>query len=147
MLLHALHVEIEMKNLNLQITLPVQKSVGTRSQAFPPHYTHGVPRICKPIKCNLEALFRWCKHTQLSVQRKRLILQLPTVHSTTRLWLSIQFIYRIWRWLLAVHITSHPPQNTKERRNQYVGVSLSCRGILPTSVSVSLNKTDCLAWL
>ena len=36
MLLQALHVEIEMKNLNLQVTLGVQKSVGT---PFPPHYT------------------------------------------------------------------------------------------------------------
>jgi len=29
MLLQALHVEIEMKTQNLQITLPVQKAVGT----------------------------------------------------------------------------------------------------------------------
>jgi len=36
MLLHALHVEIEMKNLNLQVTLLVQKGVGT---PFPPQYT------------------------------------------------------------------------------------------------------------
>jgi len=36
MLLQALHVEIEMKNLNLQVTLPVRKGLGT---AFPPHYT------------------------------------------------------------------------------------------------------------
>jgi len=36
MLLQALHVEIEMKNLNLQVTLPVQKGVGT---PFPSHYT------------------------------------------------------------------------------------------------------------
>jgi len=36
MLLQALHEEIEMKNLNLQVTLLVQKSVG---RPFPPHYT------------------------------------------------------------------------------------------------------------
>jgi len=36
MLLQALHVEIEMKNLNLQVTLLVQKGVRT---PFPPHYT------------------------------------------------------------------------------------------------------------
>jgi len=30
MLLQALHVETEMKNLNLQVTLRVQKGVGTR---------------------------------------------------------------------------------------------------------------------
>jgi len=34
MLLQALHVEIEMKNVNLQVTLLVQKGVGT---PFPPH--------------------------------------------------------------------------------------------------------------
>jgi len=33
MLLQALRAEIEMKNLNLQETLLVQKSVGTRSHA------------------------------------------------------------------------------------------------------------------
>jgi len=36
MLLQALHVEIEMNNLNLQVTLLVQKGVGA---PFPPHYT------------------------------------------------------------------------------------------------------------
>jgi len=36
MLLQALHVEIEMKNPNLQVTLLVQKGVGT---PFPTHYT------------------------------------------------------------------------------------------------------------
>jgi len=36
MLLQALHVEIEMENLNLQVTLLVQKGVGT---PFPPHHT------------------------------------------------------------------------------------------------------------
>jgi len=36
MLLQALHVEIVMKNLNLQVASLVQKGVGT---AFPPHYT------------------------------------------------------------------------------------------------------------
>ena len=36
MLLQALQVDIEMKNLNLQVTLLVQKVVGT---SFPPHYT------------------------------------------------------------------------------------------------------------
>jgi len=36
MLLQALHVEIEMKNRNLQVTLLVQNGVGT---PFPPHYT------------------------------------------------------------------------------------------------------------
>jgi len=36
MLLLALHVEIEMKNVNLHVTLLVQKGVGT---PFPPHYT------------------------------------------------------------------------------------------------------------
>jgi len=45
MLLQALHVEIEMKNLNLQVTLLVQKRVGTRSHTFPPHYTPGYKRI------------------------------------------------------------------------------------------------------
>ena len=35
MLLQALHVEIEMKNLNLQVMLRVQKIVGT---PLPPHY-------------------------------------------------------------------------------------------------------------
>jgi len=34
MLLQALHVEIEMKNVNLQETLLVQKGVG---KLFPPH--------------------------------------------------------------------------------------------------------------
>jgi len=38
MLLQALHVEIEMKNLNLQVTLLVQK-VWERRSRFPPHYT------------------------------------------------------------------------------------------------------------
>jgi len=33
MLLQVLHVEIEMKNLILQVTLLVQKGVGTRSYA------------------------------------------------------------------------------------------------------------------
>jgi len=52
MLLQALLVAIEMKNLNLGVTLLVQKGVGTRSHtkkkvwewrshAFPPHYTPG----------------------------------------------------------------------------------------------------------
>ena len=48
MLLQALHVEIEMKNLNLQLTLLVQKSVGTRSHTkkgvgapFPHYHTAG----------------------------------------------------------------------------------------------------------
>jgi len=36
MLLQVLHVEIQMKNINLQVTLPVQKGVGT---PFPPHLT------------------------------------------------------------------------------------------------------------
>jgi len=36
MLLQALHAEIEMKNLNSQVTLLVQKGVGT---PFLPHYT------------------------------------------------------------------------------------------------------------
>jgi len=36
MLFQALRVEIEMKNLNLQVTLLVQKAVGT---SFPSHYT------------------------------------------------------------------------------------------------------------
>jgi len=36
MLLQALHVEIEMKNLNLRVTLLVHKGVET---PFPPHYT------------------------------------------------------------------------------------------------------------
>jgi len=36
MLLRALHVEIEMKNLNLQVTLLVQKAVGT---SFPRVHT------------------------------------------------------------------------------------------------------------
>jgi len=39
MLLQALHVEIEMKNLNLQVRLLVRKGVGTGSDPFPPHYT------------------------------------------------------------------------------------------------------------
>jgi len=34
-----------MKNLNLQVTLLVQKGVGTRSHTFPPHYTPGYKRI------------------------------------------------------------------------------------------------------
>jgi len=38
MLLQALHAAIESKNLNLQVTLLVQKGVGT---PFPPHYTSG----------------------------------------------------------------------------------------------------------
>jgi len=52
MLLQALRVEIEMKNLNLQVTFLVQKGVGARSDtkkevwerrshAFPPNYTPG----------------------------------------------------------------------------------------------------------
>jgi len=36
MLLQVLHVEIEMKNINLQVTLLVQKGAGT---PFPPHYS------------------------------------------------------------------------------------------------------------
>jgi len=36
MLLQALHVETEMKNQNFQVTLLVQKVMGT---PFPPHYT------------------------------------------------------------------------------------------------------------
>jgi len=36
MLLQALHVESEMKNLNFQVTLLVQNGVRT---PFPPHYT------------------------------------------------------------------------------------------------------------
>jgi len=36
MLLRAPHAEIEMKNLNLQVTLLVQKGVRT---PFPSHYT------------------------------------------------------------------------------------------------------------
>jgi len=36
MLLQELHVKIEIKNINLQVTLRVQKCVGT---PFPPHYT------------------------------------------------------------------------------------------------------------
>jgi len=36
MLLQALHVGIEKKNLNFQIKLLVQKGVG---KPFPPHYT------------------------------------------------------------------------------------------------------------
>ena len=38
-LIQALHVEIEVKNINLQVMLLVQKGVGMRSHAFPPHYT------------------------------------------------------------------------------------------------------------
>jgi len=40
MLLQALRVEIEMKNLNLQVTFLVQKGVGTRS-----HTTSPLPKI------------------------------------------------------------------------------------------------------
>ena len=36
MLLQALHVEIEMKNLSLQVTLLVQKGAGTRSHPTTP---------------------------------------------------------------------------------------------------------------
>jgi len=36
MLLQALRVEIEMKNLNIQVTFPVQKGVGTRSHLTTP---------------------------------------------------------------------------------------------------------------
>jgi len=36
MLLKVLHVEIEMKNINLQVTLLMWKGVG---MPFPPHYT------------------------------------------------------------------------------------------------------------
>jgi len=36
MLLQALHVETEMKNLNLQVTLLVPKGVGTRSHTLHP---------------------------------------------------------------------------------------------------------------
>ena len=46
MLLQALHVEIEMKNLGLRVTLLMQKGMGT---PFPPHYTPGDDerqRIC-----------------------------------------------------------------------------------------------------
>ena len=39
MLLQALHAEIEMKNLNLQVMLLVQKAVGTSFPIVPPHYT------------------------------------------------------------------------------------------------------------
>jgi len=39
MLLQALHAEIEMKNLYLQVTLLVQKAVGTSFSSVPPHYT------------------------------------------------------------------------------------------------------------
>jgi len=46
--LQVLNVEIEMKNLNLQVTLLVQKDVGRRSHIkkgaatpLPPHYTSG----------------------------------------------------------------------------------------------------------
>ena len=39
MLLRALQVQIEMKHLNLQVTLLVQKAVGTSFHAFPAHYT------------------------------------------------------------------------------------------------------------
>jgi len=35
MLLQALHAEIEMKNLNLQVTLLVQKAVGTSYPRVP----------------------------------------------------------------------------------------------------------------
>jgi len=38
MLLQALHVGFERKNLNLQVTELVQKGVGTQ---FPPHYNPG----------------------------------------------------------------------------------------------------------
>jgi len=36
MLLQAQHIEIEIKNLNLQVTLLVQKGVGTRSHLTTP---------------------------------------------------------------------------------------------------------------
>jgi len=39
MLLGGLQVEIEMKHLNRQVTLLVQKAVGTSFHAFPAHYT------------------------------------------------------------------------------------------------------------
>jgi len=39
MLLQALHAETGMKNLNLQVTLLVQKLWERRCHAFPPHYT------------------------------------------------------------------------------------------------------------
>jgi len=41
-LLQALHVEIEMKNLNPQVTILVQKVTSPKKRAatpFPPHYT------------------------------------------------------------------------------------------------------------
>jgi len=39
MYLQALHVEIEMKNLNLQVTLLVQKVWERRCHPFSTHYT------------------------------------------------------------------------------------------------------------
>jgi len=41
MLLQALHVEIEMKNINFQVTLLVQKVWERRSRAFSPHCIPG----------------------------------------------------------------------------------------------------------
>jgi len=41
MLFQALHGEIEMKNINLQVTLLVQNGVG---MPFPSHYTPGCRR-------------------------------------------------------------------------------------------------------
>jgi len=53
MLLQALHVKIEMKHLNLQVTLVVQKGVGTRS----PHYTLGSTSNCLKQFCECLTFF------------------------------------------------------------------------------------------
>jgi len=39
MLLQALHIEIEIKNINLQVMLRVPKGVGMPSPRVPAHYT------------------------------------------------------------------------------------------------------------
>jgi len=66
MLLQALHVEIQMKNLNLQVTLLVQKGVGTSFPRVPTplHYTPAF----KPIRfiqqlSKLSAAFCQCDPT------------------------------------------------------------------------------------
>jgi len=46
MLLQALRAEIEMKNLNLQVTFLVQKDVGTRSH---PNTPVNLPPVWEPL--------------------------------------------------------------------------------------------------
>jgi len=71
MLLQVLHVEIEMKNLNFQAKLPVQKGVGTPSPShYTPGFTFSTPQKCPRCHaCNSQVYYDDLQFTRKAICR------------------------------------------------------------------------------